>query len=180
MRFRNIIWCAGLALVGCAGHVDQAPEQKTIRAFYMKKLTVNLSESVEAIPGRKQFASESKLSKDFAYSIHKHLVEEGLYASKPGPNVGELDITIDYLRRYKMGGRALSRPLVSHQVVVSQGNQTLAKLVQNNYTPLYGYFKAVYVNIERAIHQWDEKDEHVDADNISESLVEDLEEKFDL
>ena len=180
MRLRNIIWCASMVLVGCASSVEKTPDKKQIKAFYIKQLTVNLSESVEAIPGSKQFASEAKLSKDFAYSIHKNLVEEDIYAYKPGPNVAELDITIDYLRRYKLGGRALSRPLVSHQVIIYQGNKKLAELQQNNYTPLYGYFKAVYVNIERAIHQWDEKDEHVDADNISESLVEDLERKFDL
>ncbi|REG83690.1 hypothetical protein [Marinomonas pollencensis] len=180
MRLRNIIWCVALVLVGCASSVEKAPDKEQIKAFYIKQLTVNLSESVEAIPGSKQFASESKLSKDFAYSIHKNLVEAGIYASMPGPNVAELDITIDYLRRYKIGGRALSRPLVSHQVIISQGNQKIAKLTQKNYTPLYGYFKAVYVNIERAIHQWDEKDEHIDAENISESLVEDLERKYDL
>ncbi|MEL0635482.1 hypothetical protein V6259_01695 [Marinomonas sp. TI.3.20] len=180
MRIRNVILCVFVALVGCAGQVDKAPDANTIHAFYIKKLTVNLTESIEAIPGSKQFSSQDKLSKDFAYAIHKYLMEEGIYASKPGPHVGDLVITIDYLRRYKNGGRALSRPLISHKVIVYQGNQEVTQLVQKNYTPLYGYFKAVYVNIERAIHQWNEKDEHVDADNISESLVDDLEKKFDL
>lgn len=180
MRIRNAIWCVFLLIVGCAGQVNDTPNDNKIHAFYIKKLTLKLIESDDAIPGSKQFSSEETLSKDFYYSIQKHLVEDHVYATHPGPNVGEVVIHIDYLRRYKNGGHALNRPLVSHHITVYQNGKEVAQLVAKNYTPLYGYFRAVFVNIERAIHEWDQKDEHVDADNLSESIVNDLEEKFNL
>lgn len=180
MRIRHIFWCTLIGLVGCAGQVDTVDEERLIQTFYIKKITVNLAETTEGKVGRKEYPSKNMLAKDFAYSIHKHLMTEGIYASTPGGNVGELVIAIDYLRRCKVGGRALNRPLISHQVIIFQGTQEVTQLIKKDYTPQYDYFKSVYVNVERAIHQWDKEDEHVDVDNISEDLVESLKDAFHL
>lgn len=181
MRSKHLIVILGvLFLSGCASWFTSPTDSKGVTSFYVKSLHVNLKEGDWGKPNNRAFSSEETLSKDFAYSIQKSLVEHDVYAVKPDKHSAALVITIDYTRRYKYGGEALSRPLVSHIIQVYQHGQLIATLKRSNYSPINGFFSAIVINFMQAIHLWDKSDEHIDADNISASMIDQLVDKFDL
>lgn len=181
MRFKSLILVISVCfLSGCASWFASAPESKRVTSFYLQSINVDLKEGDWGQPGNNAFSSKETLNKDFAYSIQKYLVEHDIYAVKHNKRSAALVVNIDYTRRYKYGGEALSRPLVSHTVQVYQHGQLIATLERSNYSPINGFFSAVFINLMQAVHLWDKSDEHIDADNISASIVDDLADKFHL
>lgn len=181
MRFKSVMLVIScLLLSGCASWFSSVPKSKPVTSFYVESINVHLKEGDWGETGNKAFSSQETLNKDFAYSIQKYLVEHDIYAVKRSARSAGLVINIDYTRRYKYGGEALSRPLVSHIVQVYQHGQLITTLERSNYAPINGFFSAVFINLMQAVHLWDKSDEHIDADNISASIVDDLADKFDL
>ncbi|SHI22683.1 hypothetical protein VA7868_02634 [Vibrio aerogenes CECT 7868] len=164
---------------GCAGHkyyyyMEPTPLKKEVTKYSLGEVKVNLILGHGAIPGDNKFASESVLNQEFYDFIKKNMEEKGILASEKGENTPEVNIVVNYIRKFNYGGKALNKPDVSHDVTVFQNGNKLARFGKDHYTTAYGFLEDTAVTLEIAAFTWDEEDEPRDVALISSLIVKDL------
>lgn len=167
-----------LFIAGCASspytyHNQSVPLEKNATKYSLKDVTVNLTQGNGGTKSKSKFASQEELQKQFKSAIEKHLKEKNIFEESSNNSI-DASINIDYKRIFTLGGKALSKPEVSHSVVVSKGDMKLASFGQSKYTTKYGYLKEAAVNFEIAAFKWGADDELKDVDLVSKLIVEDL------
>ncbi len=178
MRFVIVVMFALFAFVGCASSpyqymLEPTPIHKGITKYEIQNLTLNLQEQ-GANTENTSFASQKKLKQQFLNALRKYMLENKLLAKRKDSDRAKLDIKIDYLRRYSLGGNSLSKPEISHQVEVIQDKQAVARFSASKYTTRYEYLDETAANIKIAAFSWKAKDELKDVDLISKMLIKDL------
>ena len=168
-----------VVLTGCASdpyvyYVKPTPLKSNQTKYFLKDVKVTLKLGHGAIPGDKTFASQEKLLGQFKKYLVKHLKKHNILAKKSSTETPNVEIYIDYTRRFNYGGKALNKPEVSHKVIVSNKSGKIASFALNNYTTKYAYFEDTAVNLQIALFTWDAEDEVKDVELISEMLAEDL------
>jgi hypothetical protein len=166
-------------VVGCSSspytyHVDSVPLKKGESSYYLKNIKVKLTQGHGAILGDTSFTTEEEMLKQFTSSLNEALNKKGILASNSSSADADLEMTIDYERRYNYGGKALNKPEVSHYVNISKSGEKLVSFGNSRYTTKYAYFKDAAVNIEIALFKWGADDELKDIDLISKLIVDDL------
>lgn len=169
---------AVLVLAGCASSpyqymLEPTPINKGVTKYEIQSLNVNLSEE-GANKDNTTFVRQSKLKQQFLNALRKYMLENNLLAKRKDTDRAKLDIQIDYLRRYSLGGNSLSKPEISHQVKVLQEEVPVARFSGYKYTTKYDYLEDIAVNAQVAAFSWKAKDELKDVDLISKMLVKDL------
>ena len=172
MKVVFIIFC--LTMVGCASTTNKIPAEKGINSYFIKDVNVNLSLGHGAIDGDVTFATQEVLKQQFQEALNKYLIENNINSSQATSNSASLVITIDFLRRFNTGGKALNKPEISHKVAFYQDEENIYNQSRKSYTTKYGYFQNLAVDLEIAAFQWDAEDEPKDVDLISKMIVDDL------
>jgi hypothetical protein len=180
MDFKKIIFpFLALIMSGCASSpyaydVEPTPLKKGETKYSLGNVDVNLTLGHGALADDTSFATQDKLTEQFTVALKKHLKEKGISAATDDSADALANITIDYIRTFNHGGTSLNKPVVSHQVVIRQGEQKLASFNQGKYTTEYSYLRDAAVNLEIASFQWEAEDEPEDVDLIAEMIVEEL------
>lgn len=176
MRFKlfGLLFFVAL-LTGCSSsQIQKIPESAEIVKFYFSDLKVNLTLGEGAIPNDSTFATQQEVENQFKEDVIKYLKANDIYSDSIEVGVAELDVSIDYERRFNWGGKALNKPEVSHLVNVKLKDELLLSFGHNDYTTKYSYLKDAAVNFEIASFNWGAEDEPKDIDLVSKLIVEDL------
>lgn len=168
-----------LVITGCASKIQKIPSEAGVSEFTLDNVNVNLILGDNAIEGDTTFASQNDLQQQFQSSITKYLKKNNLLAVEKSDGVAELNITIDYTRRFNWGGKALNKPEVSHVVDIYKGGENILTFSESGYTTKYSYLQDVAVNVQIASFTWDEKDEPKDIDLVSSLIVKDIIKRLD-
>ena len=163
--------------VGCASNpqkynyvVEPTPLTQGESQYELQSVNVNLTLGHGAEDGETQFASEAQMRDQFEKALREELNKKSLLASQ-GEADAALDINIDYLRVYNVGGNALNVPKVSHTVKAFKGNQEIANFSMGTYMVTHG----IASNMKIAAFQWKAEDELKDIQKIAALLAKDIE-----
>jgi len=166
-------------LAGCASSPYQYYEESTsiekgVTKYHLNEVNLHLTLGHGAIPGDTTFVSESKLKEEFLSALLEEMKKQGVSASNDDSNAVKANVSIQYQRNFNYGGKALNKPVVSHEVLVQRDDQPLASFKSTGYTTKYPYFEDAAVSLEIASFQWGPEDEPRDVQMISKFIVEDL------
>lgn len=173
-----IVFTGVLFLIGCANspykyYVEPTPIKQGITKYSLGDVTVNLTLGHGAIDGDNTFVSQEMLRKQFVEALQKNLKSNELLADTNNSEF-TVNVTIDYLRKFNHGGKALNKPEVSHFVMIQKSENKLVSFNASNYTTRYGYLKNTMVNAEIATFNWDAEDEPKDVNLIAELIVKNI------
>ncbi|MCY7295196.1 hypothetical protein [Alteromonas sp. a30] len=154
-------------------HVEPTPILKQKTPYKVSQVSVNLTLGHGAIEGDTTFANKTELESQFRNYLEASLKEKGLLAAENTEGLS-VSFSIDFKRRFHLGGGALGKPEVSHSVVIQDGDKALASFGKRNYTTKYAYLEDLAVNLEIAAFSWDQEDEPRDIELISKLIVEEL------
>ncbi|MAM86979.1 MAG: hypothetical protein CME36_06700 [unclassified Hahellaceae] len=167
-----------LFLAACASspykyYVEPTPLEANKTKYELRNLEVNLRLGDGAKPGDESFATQAQLRDEFEKSLRNHMKSKNILATDNSDNI-HVDVSIDYLRRFNIGGGSLNKPELAHTVTISRDGEKLASFSQSGYTTKYGYLDDAAVNFEIAAFSWDAEDEPKDVELVSEIIVKDL------
>ncbi|KKC99495.1 hypothetical protein [Photobacterium halotolerans] len=170
-----------VTLGGCASSPYQYYEettsiQKGITKYHLNDVNLQLTLGHGGIPGDTSFASESQLKDEFYVALLDEMKKKNLLASDTDKDAVQANISVRYQRNFNYGGKALNKPIVSHEVSVQRDNKPLASFQASGYTTKYAYFEDAAVSLEIATFQWDAEDEPRDIQMVSKLIIEDLSE----
>lgn len=167
-----------LLLSACASspytyHVKPTPIEKQKTLYKISQVSVELTLGHGAIDGDSTFATEKELKEQFRRYLESNLAEKGLLATDSSDSLA-VSIDIKYKRKFNVGGKTLSKPEVSHSVVIRDSEKSLASFSKQRYTTKYAYFEDLAVNMEIIAFSWDEEDEPRDVELIAQLIIDDL------
>lgn len=141
--------------------------------YRLSEVNVNLTLGHGANPEDDKFADQKELEMQFREYLEETLQENGLLAQEDQDAL-EVAINIDYERMVNIGGKALNKPRVSHNFIISHNGEEVSIFTSKRYTTSYGYFKNLAVAAEIASFSWDEEDEPRDIKQVSQVIIDDL------
>ena len=166
-----------LFLTACSGspyqyHVEPTTLEKGKTQYMLGDVTVNLILGHGGKPNDERFASEEALTQSFKQFLISHLNDRKILASDAAS--AELNVSIDYERRFNYGGNALNKPHVSFTAKVTQNGQLLASFGEYGFTTKYSGFKDMAVNAQITAFTWGPEDEPKDIALISKTIIDDV------
>jgi hypothetical protein len=166
-----------VGITGCGGSmynykVEPTPIKQESSKYIIRNVSLKLNHGHGRNLENKTFKNEDELKKSFVILLNKELKKQSLLGDNKSFQV---DIDIDYTRKYNHGGNALNKPEFFYTVrIYNLENKLLADFTIPRSTTKYGYFKDAAVNLEIAVFEWNAEDEPQDIELISKTLIKEL------
>ncbi|WP_020209916.1 hypothetical protein [Gilvimarinus chinensis] len=174
MRICLLMLFASL-MVACASApkyqyaVEPTPLKAESTQYAIESVEVNLILGHGAREGDTRFNTEAKITETFTQALTQALQEYGALADAEAADA-DLNIVVDFVRKYNTGGKALNTPQVSHKVIASRGEQELAVFGLESYTLEYG----IYDQMKIAGFKRGNDEELADIKRLAQLMADDI------
>ncbi|MDR1554960.1 MAG: hypothetical protein LBS39_02915 [Campylobacteraceae bacterium] len=166
--------CLALMLfAGCGSKVyykvKPTPLEQGKSTYIIDKLELRLDESTKDITNL-TYLNQEQLSESFKEKITNQLKEQGIFGDEY-----LINIDIDYVRVFNMGGNKLNKPNFKYSIeILNKSGELIASYGIPVSTTKYSYFKDIAVFTEIATFNRDAEDEPEDIELISKTIVEEI------